>query len=131
MADDRLGADADDWPEEPDAWEAADRAWKAKWADKADPEADPVAPPSGAYRPRKATLGGTADAYGDGMRAAGSHIGLGVQIAASMLFFVGLGIAADRWLDTTPWGVIVGAVLGMVGIVALVVRVANEEGGKR
>ncbi|MEM1116207.1 MAG: AtpZ/AtpI family protein [Bacteroidota bacterium] len=142
MAEDRLGEDrlgeaaGDAWPEAPDAWEQADRAWEAKWSDDPeaaeptrDPEADPVAPPSAAYRNREVTIGSTTDAYGDGMRAAGPHIGLGLQIAASMLLFVGLGILFDRWLDTSPWGVIAGAALGMVGIVALVVRVANEGAG--
>ena len=85
---------------------------RAKTATASRPRA-PATPPT------KSTPGVIQDAYGDGMRAAGEHIGLGVQIAASMLLFVGLGIAADRWLGTEPWGVIAGAALGMVGIVAL------------
>ena len=133
MAGDRPGADDDPYADEPDRWEEADRAWEAKWAD--DPEADgseadrsgeEAPPPPAAYRPRRATLSGTTDAYGDGMRAAGPHIGLGAQIGASMLFFVGLGIVVDRWLDTTPWGTVIGAALGMVGVVVLVMRVAWE-----
>ena len=43
-----------------------------------------------------------------------------------MVFFVGLGLLADRWLDSSPWGVIVGAALGMVGIMYLVLRMARE-----
>lgn len=133
-ADDRPGADGDPYADEPDRWEEADRAWEAKWSDEPEaggpegdgPEGDPPARPPAAYRPRRATLGGTTDAYGDGMRAAGPHIGLGVQIGASMLFFVGLGIVVDRWLGTTPWGTVVGAALGMVGVVVLVMRVARE-----
>ena len=130
MADEpHEGEDA--YADEPDRWEEADRAWKAKWAEtpEEEPEADPLEPPSAAYRPRRATLSGTTDAYGDGMRAAGPHLGLGLQIAASMAFFTGLGIVVDRWLGTTPWGVIVGAALGMVGILLLVIRVANEGKG--
>ena len=143
MAADRPGggpAEGDPYADEPDRWAEADRAWEAKWSDDPagrDPEAegpeadDPeaVRPPSAAYRPRRATLGGTTDAYGDGMRAAGPHLGLGLQIGASMVFFVGLGIAVDRWLGTTPWGVVVGAALGMVGVLMLVVRVAKEGAG--
>ena len=134
MADDRLGDD-DPYADEPDRWEEGDRAWEAKWAgpeaDGPGPEADAVAPPPESYRPRRATLSGTTDAYGDGMRAAGPHLGLGLQIGASMVFFVGLGIVVDRWLGTTPWGVVVGAALGMVGILVLVMRVANEGSGTK
>ena len=60
------------------------------------------------------------------MRAAGSHIGLGLQIGVSMAFFVGLGIVVDRWLGTTPWGVVIGAAVGMVGVMVLVLRLAKS-----
>ncbi len=120
-------AKRDPWADRPDRFDRADREWSQKWAAPKDDleDDDPEAPGAG-YIPGKSTPGAIQDAYGDGMRAAGEHIGLGVQIGGAMLFFVGLGIAADRWLGTEPWGVIVGAVLGMVGIVALVVRVAKE-----
>lgn len=117
----------------PDPWEEADRAWERKWADEplAEEVADPpLDPPPASYRPRKTTASGTTDAYGEGMRAAGPYLGLGIQIATSMALFAGLGIAVDRWLDTAPWGTIIGAALGMVGIVLLIIRVANEASGK-
>ena len=60
------------------------------------------------------------------MQAAGPYIGLGVQIAASMAFFAGGGYALDHFLGTTPWGILAGATLGMIGIVVLIVRVAKE-----
>ena len=126
MADDRLGADADDWPDEPDRWEEADRVWDTKWSD--EPEAEVEPPPVG-YRNKKVTVSGLHDAYGDGMRGAGPYLGLGAQIGGSMVVFVGAGLLVDRWLDTSPWGVLLGAVLGMVGIVALVVRVSNDADG--
>lgn len=118
-------ADEDPWADAPDRFEEADRAWKAKWADP-DAEADEVEPPGAGYRKKRVTAGSVNDAYGDGMRAAGPHLGTGLQIGAAMVFFVGLGIGVDRWLGTTPWGVIVGAVLGMVGVMALVLRMAKE-----
>jgi hypothetical protein len=129
----------DGWDDEPDAWEETDRAWEARWSDDdpppdetAPPDAlDPVAertdsPPPSGYRPRRATAGGTTGAYGDGMRAAGPYLGLGLQIGLAMVLFAGGGILVDRWLDSSPWGVIAGVALGMVGIVVLVLRVARE-----
>ncbi|MEM0963651.1 MAG: AtpZ/AtpI family protein [Bacteroidota bacterium] len=123
----------DPWADKPDRFDRADREWARRWAEPShEEEPDPLAPagdaypPRDVYQPQRATPGRIKDAYGDGMREAGPHLGLGIQIGGSMLLFVGLGILVDRWLDTTPWGVIVGAALGMVGIVALVVRVANE-----
>lgn len=117
----------DPYADRPDRWEESDDAWERKWSDEPDDDAvEALAPPSDAYRAPAPTTASVTDAYGDGMRAAGPHLGLGMQIAASMAFFVGLGYAADRALGSTPWGVIAGAVLGMVGILALVVRVANE-----
>ncbi|WP_420455060.1 AtpZ/AtpI family protein [Rubrivirga sp.] len=120
--------DQDPWADEPDRFDEADREWAQKWADRdPDDDAEPVEPPPGGYRNKRVTPGSVHDAYGDGMREAGAHLGTGMQIAASMLLFVGLGLLVDRWLDTSPWGVVVGAVLGMVGILALVLRMAREE----
>lgn len=124
-SDDPDGRPDDGWSDAPDRWAEADRAYEEKWA---EPSAE--APPAG-YVPAKATPKAVHDAYGDGMRAAGPHLGLGVQIAASMALFVGGGILVDRWLGTTPWGVIVGAVLGMAGILVLVVRVSREADRKK
>ena len=96
-------------------------------ADRApDDDAEPVAPPPAGYQNKRVTAGSVHDAYTDGMREAGTHLGTGLQIGVSMVFFVGLGLLVDRWLGTTPWGVIVGAILGMVGIMALVLRMARE-----
>lgn len=122
----------DPYADRPDRWEESDDAWEQKWSDEpAEDEIEALKPPSDVYRPPAPTTASVTDAYGDGMRAAGPHLGLGMQIAASMAFFVGLGYLADRALGSTPWGVIAGAVLGMVGILALVVRVANEATAKR
>lgn len=136
MAADPPYPDDAEEPAEPDRWEEADRAWERKWAedpleDEGLEDGETLAPPSEAYRPRKATAGGTTRAYGDGMRAAGPHIGLGIQIGVTMAVFAGVGIAVDRWLGTEPWGVILGAVLGMVGIMVIVMRIANETNGTK
>ena len=115
----------DPYADKPDRWDLEDRAWRAKWADRDADGDDYAAPPPGTYTPRGASVDDVHDAYRDGMRGAGPYLGLGVQIGGAMALFVGLGVAIDRWLGTTPWGVVAGAVLGMVGVVALVLRVAS------
>ncbi|MFN4259800.1 MAG: hypothetical protein ACK4RK_10915 [Gemmataceae bacterium] len=43
------------------------------------------------------------------------------QVGLEMVVPVGIGIALDYYLSWTPWGVVVGAVLGLVvGIVHLI-----------
>lgn len=115
----------DPWADSPDRFEEADREWDAKWA-APEPEADALEPPPAGYQKKPVTVGSVGDAYGDGMRAAGEHLGTGMQIGAAMVFFVGLGIVVDRWLGVTPWGTIVGACLGMAGVMVLVLRMAKE-----
>lgn len=121
----------DDWPEKPDAWARADREWNEKWSDKA-PEAsgDQAEPPADDYRSEKASMRSVADSYEEGMREAGPYLTVGLQIAASMLVFVGAGWAVDNWAGTTPWGVLIGTVLGFIGVMALVVRLSNDARAK-
>ncbi len=49
-----------------------------------------------------------------------------MQLALSMAFFVGGGYLLDRWLDTAPWLLVAGAVLGMVAIFLQLFRVVAE-----
>lgn len=138
MDTDRTEPD-DDWTDdnpEPDAWAEKDRAYDEKWADPAgepDPLAgDPLAgdpdpfTPGPDYQPMRATPKSVSGAYVGGMSAAGPYIGLGVQIFSSMVLFTGAGYAVDWYLGSSPWGLLVGAILGMAGIVALLVRVSHE-----
>jgi len=60
-----------------------------------------------------------------GLQAASPYMGLGFQVAGIMLFYVVLGLFLDRWLETTPWLLIVGAVLGMVSVFVQIVRISN------
>lgn len=60
--------------------------------------------------PKKATPAPFGSAMGD----VAPYLGLGIEIMISMVLFVLLGYFADRWLDTSPWLLIVGSVLGMV-----------------
>ncbi|MEM6325484.1 MAG: AtpZ/AtpI family protein [Bacteroidota bacterium] len=128
---DRLGPEADDaspdeaWPDEPDAWEASDREWREKWEPREEDE-DAVEPPPAHYQPRTTSAKGVASSYEEGMREAGPYLTIGLQIALSMFFFVGAGWALDEFAGTSPWGVLVGAVLGFLGVIGLVIRLAHE-----
>lgn len=64
------------------------------------------------------------------MHEASPYLGLGMQIALSMAFFVGGGYLLDRWLGTTPWLLVAGAVLGMVAIFVQIIRVSQELSAK-
>lgn len=64
------------------------------------------------------------------MHEASPYLGLGMQIALSMAFFVGGGYLLDRWLSTTPWLLVAGAVLGMIAIFVQIIRVSQELGAK-
>ena len=79
-------------------------------------------PPSPGGPPRRSRAPGMG-----AMQEAGPFLGLGLQVAGGLLFFVGLGYLAEDYLGVaSPWGMVVGAVLGMVGVIALLVRVSNE-----
>jgi F0F1-type ATP synthase assembly protein I len=50
------------------------------------------------------------------------------QVGLEMVVPVGVGIALDRYFHWTPWGTVVGAVLGLVvGFVHLVVMLNRHE----
>jgi F0F1-type ATP synthase assembly protein I len=53
-------------------------------------------------------------------------LGLGWQIATTLLIFTGGGYALDRWLGTLPWFLLIGAALGMVGVFIQIFRIAAE-----
>ncbi len=48
------------------------------------------------------------------------------QVGLEMVAPVGLGAVLDHYLDWSPWGVIVGAVLGLVGGLVHLVVLANR-----
>jgi F0F1-type ATP synthase assembly protein I len=65
----------------------------------------------------------------ESFREAAPYLGLGMQIAVSMALFVGGGYLLDQWLGTLPWMTVLGAVIGLVGVIALIVRVSQDMGG--
>ncbi len=60
------------------------------------------------------------------MQESSGYLGLGMQLALSMVFFVVGGYLLDRWLGTAPWLLIAGAVLGMVAFFVQLFRVVGE-----
>lgn len=60
------------------------------------------------------------------LRESSPHLGLGFQIALTMLFFVGGGYLIDEWLATFPGFTIGGSVLGFVSIFAQIFRVSAQ-----
>jgi ATP synthase protein I len=46
-------------------------------------------------------------------RKAGPYLDASWQLAGSVLFWVLVGYFVDRWLHTTPWLLVAGAVLGI------------------
>ncbi len=53
-------------------------------------------------------------------------MGLGMQLALTMVFFVVGGHYLDRWLDTAPWLLLAGALLGMVSFFMYLFRLADQ-----
>jgi len=68
--------------------------------------------------PRQAKAG----SMGHAMQEAAPFIGLGLQVAAAMAFFAGVGYLADRFLGTGPWGVILGCVMGVMAVFAVLYK---------
>ncbi len=58
----------------------------------------------------------------------GEYIALGTHIAASMIVPVIIGIYVDRRWEVSPWGVIIGALLGFGGLISIVIRLAAKSG---
>ncbi len=58
----------------------------------------------------------------------GQYITLGAQIAASMIVPVIIGIYVDNRWNLSPWGVIIGALLGFGGLISIVLKLASKTG---
>lgn len=59
------------------------------------------------------------------------QLALLASVGLEMVAPLALGWLADRYLGCQPWGVVVGAVLGMVGGVAHLMVVANAQDRRR
>lgn len=47
-------------------------------------------------------------------RQVGSLLGLGLTLGVATAIGVALGVLVDRWLASSPWGLILGMLLGVV-----------------
>ena len=64
----------------------------------------------------------------------GEYLGLGIQIAASLLVPLLAGIWLDKKFDFFPWLTVAGALFGIVSIFAIIFKIAwlaNEESEKK
>ncbi|CAN5557473.1 hypothetical protein BH23BAC4_BH23BAC4_12100 [soil metagenome] len=72
---------------------------------------------------------------GHAMQEAAPFVGLGLQIAAAMGFFAGTGFIADRFLGTSPWGILAGCAMGIVAVFAvlykLLVQLDQKDSSRR
>lgn len=54
------------------------------------------------------------------------YLGLGAEIAAAIGIPILLGYFFDHWLDTSPYGVLAGVVIGLVLFIADIIRISNK-----
>lgn len=66
------------------------------------------------------------DNEGETTRKSGLAYGAAITLFASVLVFLGIGYAVDLWLKSTPWGVVVGVVLGSAIGFYQFIRIANQ-----
>jgi len=65
------------------------------------------------------------NAIGRGFGTGYSLVGAGFQLAFSILFFAGMGYLLDRWLDTAPWLLLLGLLVGLAaGFYAFWLRIS-------
>ena len=60
------------------------------------------------------------------MGGAQRYFSVGLQAGASVVFYLLIGLLLDRWLDTFPWFMLVGILVGVAGMFALFLRIAKE-----
>ena len=72
---------------------------------------------------RKSLHGDVSKAY----RSLGKYMGLGVQIAASIAFFMFIGYWVDEQINTSPIFLIVGFIMGMIGMFMLLLKISDKK----
>lgn len=61
-----------------------------------------------------------------GLHEASPYLTIGIQLAGSMLVYIGIGYLLDRWLDTAPTFLIVGSIVGMIAFFILLIRITKQ-----
>ena len=69
---------------------------------------------------------GSSGDWRTGLRESSPYLTLGIQLAGAVLVYVGIGYLIDRWLNTSPWFLVGGAVVGMVAFFVQLVRVVKQ-----
>lgn len=54
------------------------------------------------------------------------YLGLGSEIAASLLIPIGLGYGVDYFLGTSPYGVLIGSVIGIAVFFLIIMRISKR-----
>jgi F0F1-type ATP synthase assembly protein I len=70
--------------------------------------------------------GGSNKSWQSDIGRSSSYLGFGAQLAVSMLLYVVGGYLLDRWLGTTPWLLVTGAVIGMIAFFFQLARIARR-----
>lgn len=58
------------------------------------------------------------------------YLTIGIQLAATMVVYLGLGWIIDRWQGTTPVFLIVGSVFGMIAFFIQLIRITKDLSAK-
>jgi F0F1-type ATP synthase assembly protein I len=67
-----------------------------------------------AKKTRESALARMARALQENAQRAGPAAGASYTLVGAIILLGGLGYALDAWLDTRPWGLMIGLGLGMV-----------------
>ena len=62
----------------------------------------------------------------DDVKDASPYLTIGIQLAGAMLFYVAVGYFLDRWLDTKPWLLVAGSVVGMIVFFIQLIRITKD-----
>jgi hypothetical protein len=74
---------------------------------------------------RRSRSGGLSD-WTDALRDVMPYLDLGWRLAGAAAFPPLIGYAVDAWLGTLPWGVLVGAAVGLASAVVQLRRLQHE-----
>tara|TARA_R110002126_G_scaffold19675_4_gene73852 strand:- start:5864 stop:6094 length:231 start_codon:yes stop_codon:yes gene_type:complete len=59
------------------------------------------------------------------------YLGLGAEIAATLIIPIGLGLVVDIFFDTSPYGVLIGAIFGIGIFFTLIFKIAKDFNKKK